>query len=148
MRFCWSTISPEENPIIQGYDSRLCLFSCYQIHPISINKTNGASSSKDDVTADVQNHSHSWKSRIASSFLFKTKTLRKKQSLMPPNRSISSFLVLLTTIGILKILTGAKCHHILSSNQWALSLPVSKGVATNIFTPFKGVSNSISLPSM
>jgi hypothetical protein len=54
----------------------------------------------------------------------------------------------LTTIGILTILTGAKCHHILSSNQQALSLPCSKGVATSIFTPSKGVSNSISLPSM
>ncbi len=107
LRFCWSTISPEENPIIQGYDSRLCLFSYYQIHPTSINKTNGVSSSKDGVTADVQNHSYSWKSRIASSFLFKTMTLRKKWLQMPPNGFISSFLVLLTTIGILTILTGA-----------------------------------------
>jgi hypothetical protein len=42
-------------------------------------------------------------------------------------------------------LTGAKCHHILSSNQRALSLPASKEVAESIFTPSKGVSNSISL---
>ncbi len=66
---------------------------------------------------------------------------------MPPNGFISSFLVLLTTIGILTILTVAKCHHIFSSNQRALSLPVSEGVAESIFTPSEGVSNSISLPS-
>ncbi len=100
------------------------------------------------MTADVQNHSYSWKSQIASSFLFKTKTLRKKQSRMPPNGFISSFLVLLTTIGILTILNGAKCHHILSSDQQALLLPVSEGVAMSIFTPSKGVSNSISLLSV
>jgi hypothetical protein len=66
---------------------------------------------------------------------------------MPPNGFISSFLVLLTTIGILTILTGAKCHHILRSNERALSLPASKGVTKSIFAPSKGVSNSISLPS-
>jgi hypothetical protein len=132
LRFCWSTISPEEDQIIQGYDSRLCLFSYYQIYPTSINKTNGASSSKDGVTADIQNHSYSQKSQIASSFLFKTKTLRKKQSRTPSNGFISSFLVLLTTIETLTILTGAKFHHILSFNQQALSLPVSEGVAMSI----------------
>jgi hypothetical protein len=102
----------------------------------------------DGVTADVQNHSYSRKSWIASSFFFKTKTLRKKQSWTPPNGFISSFLISLTTMGNLTMLTGAKCHHILRSNQRALSLPVSKGFATSIFTPSEGVSDSISLPSL
>jgi hypothetical protein len=44
-------------------------------------------------------------------------------------------------------LTVAKCHHILSSNQQALSLLVSKRVAKSIFTPSKGVRDFISLPS-
>jgi hypothetical protein len=123
------------------------LFSYYQIHPKSINKTNRASSSKDGVTADIKNHSNSWKSQIASSFLFKIKILQKKQSWITPNRFTSSFLVLLTMIGILTILTGTKCHHILSSNQRALSLLASKGVAESIITFSKGVSDSISLPS-
>jgi hypothetical protein len=67
---------------------------------------------------------------------------------MSPNGFISSFLVLLTTKEILTILTGEKFHNILSSTQLDLSLPVSKGVATSIFTPSKGVSGSISLPSV
>jgi hypothetical protein len=67
---------------------------------------------------------------------------------MPLNGFISSFLALLTMIGILAFLNGEECRDILSSNQWALSLPVSKGVAMSIFTPSKGVSDSILLPSM
>jgi hypothetical protein len=39
--------------VIKGYDSRLCLFSFYQMHPTSINKTDGGSSSEDGITADV-----------------------------------------------------------------------------------------------
>ncbi len=52
--FLWYTQNPEDNSIMWGHDSRLCLFSHYQIHPTSINKTNGASSSEDGMTADVK----------------------------------------------------------------------------------------------
>ncbi len=64
----------------------------------------------------------------------------------PPNGFISSFLVLLKTIGFLAILTGIKCQHILSSNQMSVS-PACKGVVTSILTPSKGVRDCISLSS-
>ena len=54
LRFCWSTVAPDDTSIIQGYDSRLCMFSYYQIHPTSINKTDGTPSSEDGVTADTK----------------------------------------------------------------------------------------------
>ena len=38
---------------IKGYDSRLCMFSYYQIHPLSINKTAGGPSSEDGITGQV-----------------------------------------------------------------------------------------------
>jgi hypothetical protein len=72
-KFCWSTRGPEENPFYWGYDSRLCLFSHYQIHPTSINKTNGAPSAKDGVTADVKSSTNSWNPQIASIFFSKSR---------------------------------------------------------------------------
>jgi hypothetical protein len=75
LQFCWSTLAPEENSVIRGYDSRLCMFSYYQIHPISMNKTNGAPSSKDGVRADVKTNTKSWSPQLTSSFLSGIKTI-------------------------------------------------------------------------
>ena len=52
-RTCIRRIRIQECLPIIGYDSRLCIFSCYQIHPTSINKTAGGPSSEDGVTATV-----------------------------------------------------------------------------------------------
>jgi hypothetical protein len=108
------------------------MFSFYQIHPTSINKTNGASSSEDGVTADVNTTTNSWKQCGISRFLPTLRIIRKAWPRNLPNGCILSFLVLLATIGIIVILTGMKCHHILNSEPSAAS---------------KGVADCISLPS-
>ncbi len=59
LRFRWSTISIDDIQF-RGYDSRLCMFSYYQIHPSSINKTDGNSSSEDGVTADTKSNIVTW----------------------------------------------------------------------------------------
>jgi hypothetical protein len=111
LKFCWSTIVSNDNPI-RGYDSRLCMFSYYQIHPTSINRTDGSSSSKDGVTADVRSKINSWQPQFASSLLSGIKIIQKAQPKQPPCELISSFIVLLTTIGIIMTLTGMKCLEI------------------------------------
>ncbi len=63
LKLSWSTFNPKDKTVIWGYDLRLCMFSFYQIHPMSINKTNSASSSEDGVTADVNTTTNSWKQR-------------------------------------------------------------------------------------
>ncbi len=54
----WSNTSSDALPI-QGYNSRLCMFSFYWIHPTSINKTDGGPSSEDWVTNKVSVTTHS-----------------------------------------------------------------------------------------
>ncbi len=113
------------------------MFSFYQIHPTSINKTNGASSSEDGVTTDVNTTTNSWKQRGISRFLTTLKIIGKAQPRNPPNGFILSFLVLLATIGIIAILTGMKCQHILTLKPSA----ASKGVLNCISLSSKGDEN-------
>ncbi len=68
LRFRWSSISPDEIPLC-GYDSRLHMYSYYWIHPSSITKTKGGSSSEDGVTADVKSNTVTWHSQITSTLL-------------------------------------------------------------------------------
>jgi hypothetical protein len=77
------------------------MFSFYQIHPTSINKTNGASSSEDGATADVNTTNNSWKQRGIFRSLTTLKIIGKAQPRNPSNGCILSFLVLLATIGII-----------------------------------------------
>ncbi len=134
LRFHWSTIVSNDNPI-QGYDSRLCMFSYYQIHPTSINKTDGSSSSKDGVTANVRSKINSWQPQFASSLLSGIKIIQKAWPKQPPCGLISSFLVLLTTIGIIMTLSGMKCLEIKAlstASEGATSItPCSKGDNTD-----------------
>ncbi len=132
LKFHWSTLNPKDKTVIQGYDSRLCMFSFYQIHPTSMNKTNGASLSEDRVTADVKTTTNSWKQRGISRSLPTLKIIGKAQPRTPPNGCLLSFLVLLATIKIIAILTSMKCHHILNSEPSAA---------------YNGVADCISLPS-
>jgi hypothetical protein len=133
-------MAPDENPI-QGYDSRLCMFSYYQIHPTSITKTNGAPSSEDGVRADIKSDTMSWSPRFTSTFLSGLKIIRKTISRTPPNGLISSFLVLPMTIGIIIILAGLKCCHIFDSKNSTFTLS-SEG-ATNIITASEGIADCI-----
>ncbi len=137
LNICWSTLNPKDKTVIQGYDSRLCKFTCYQIHPMSINKTNGASSSEDGVTADVNTTTNSWKQCVISRFLPTLKIIGKAQPRNPPNGCILPFLVLLATIGIIAILTSMKCHHSLNVEPSA----ASNRVADCILLPSKGDDN-------
>jgi hypothetical protein len=123
------------------------MFSCYQIHPASINKINGAPSFNNGVTADVKTDTKSWSPQFTSSFLSGIKTIQKARPKTPPNGFISLFLVLITTIGILEILTGIKCHHILNSWNSTLSLGSEGDTATSILTASNGVADCISLSS-
>jgi hypothetical protein len=50
-------------------------------------------------------------------------------------------------IGILGILTGIKCHHILNSGNSTLSLASEGDNATSILTASKGLADCISLSS-
>ncbi len=59
LHFYWSKPDTNVSPKICGYDSRLCMFSYYQIHPTSINKTDGKSSSEDGITADISSSTNS-----------------------------------------------------------------------------------------
>jgi hypothetical protein len=119
------------------------MFSYYRIHPSSINKTNGNSSSEDGVTADIRSNILTWHPRPASKLLSGVKIFRKARPKGPPNRLISSFLVMLATIGIFGILVGIKCSHILNSKTSNLTL-ASKGNMIFI-SPSKEVANCISL---
>jgi hypothetical protein len=68
LRFHWLSVSTNEIPL-RGYDSRICMFSYYQINPSSINKTDGNSSSDDGVTADTKSKTTTWQSRLFSELL-------------------------------------------------------------------------------
>ncbi len=111
------------------------MFSYYQIHPTSINKTDGSSSSKDGVTADVRSKINSWQPRFASLLLSGIKIIWKACPKQPPRGLISSSLVLLTTIGFIMTLTGMKCLEIKvlsTASEGATSItPCSKGDNTD-----------------
>jgi hypothetical protein len=118
------------------------MFSFYQIHPTSINKTDGASSSEDGITADVRTTTTSWTQCDVSRFLPIFKTIENAQPRSPPNGFISSFLVLLATVGIIVILTRIKCHHILklepSSASEGVTDCASEGIVDCTSISFKG----------
>jgi hypothetical protein len=114
------------------------MFSYYQIHPSSINKTNGNSSSEDGVTADTKSNIVTWQPRIFSTLEKGLKIFRKARPRAPQEGLISRFLVMLATIGIFGILIGFKCSHILGSNLPTLSFASSEGVADCISLSSKG----------
>ncbi len=77
LRFYWSKPGTNVSPKICRYDSRLCMFSYYQTHPTSINKTDGRSSSEDGVTADTSSSTSSSGSYWTSGFLSGARVLRR-----------------------------------------------------------------------
>jgi hypothetical protein len=98
-------------PIV-GYDSRLCIFSCYQIHQTSINKTAGGPSSEDGVTATVSETTSYHSIQMGSCLSFGAKLLCKARPKTPHKGFISSALVLFSTLGILGILSIMACHRL------------------------------------
>jgi hypothetical protein len=102
------------------------MFSFYQIHPTSINKTDGRSSSEDGITVDTSSSTSSSGSYWTSSYLSGTRLLCRGHPKRPTDVIISAFLIFMTVIGIFSIMTGMTCHNILATNQRPISLP-SKG---------------------
>jgi hypothetical protein len=102
----------KENPPIIGYDLRLCMFSYYQIHHTSINKTAGGPSSEDGVTAKVSEATCYHSIQTGSCLSFGVKLLRKACPKTAHRRFISSFLVLISTLGIIGILSFMACHRL------------------------------------
>ncbi len=100
-----SNTSSDANPI-QGYASRLCMFSFYQIHPTSINKTDDGPSSKDGVMNKVSETTRSISVHNRSHLSLGAKLLCKLHLKVPPQGIISSFLVFLSRLGILAILSA------------------------------------------
>ena len=95
---------------IKGYDSRLCMFSYYQIHPMSIDKTAGGPSSEHGVTANVSETTSHQSIRSGYFLSFSIKLLRKARPKHPQCGFISLFLVFIATIfGLLSIIA---CHRI------------------------------------
>jgi hypothetical protein len=105
----WSNTSLDALPI-QGYNLRLCMFSFYQIHPTSINITDGGPSSEDGVTNKVSVTTCSISVHHRSHLSLGVKPLCKLHPKAPPQGIISSFLVFLSTLGILAILSAIACH--------------------------------------
>ena len=118
------------------------MFSYYQIHLTSINKTDGTPSSEDGVTADTKiitsAATHTARLQIGC-----IKFIQKARPTTPPNGFISAFLVMLMTIGILGILTGMKCHHILTSTTPILSQASEGAAAPCIPIPLKDIADCI-----
>ncbi len=105
----WSNTSSDAL-LIQGYNLRLCMYSFYQIHPTSINKTDGGPSSKDGVTNKVSVTTRSISVHHRSHSSLGVKLLRKLHPKVLPKAIISLFLVFLSKLGILAILSAISCH--------------------------------------
>jgi hypothetical protein len=102
---------------IQGYDSRLCMFSHYQIHSTSIDKTAGGASSEDGVSAKVSESTNHQSIQHGSCFSFGAKLLGKSRPKTSRCGLIPLFLVLLSTLGIFGILSIMACHQLCVHNQ-------------------------------
>ncbi len=104
---------------------------------------------QDQRSSIIWRRSHSWhqvwyyvlEPKIHFYFSSGLKIIRKMRPRIPPKWLISSFLVLLMTIGIIIILAGIKCCHIFNSKNSTFTLS-SKG-ATNIVTASEGVADCI-----
>jgi hypothetical protein len=86
------------------------MLSFYQFHPTSINKTDGRPSSEDGVTNKVSVTTRSISVHHSSHLSLGVKLLCKLRPKVPPQGIISSFLVFLSTLGILAILSAIACH--------------------------------------
>jgi hypothetical protein len=122
-------------PIV-GYNLRLCIFSCYQIHPTSINKTAGGPSSEDGVTATVSETISYHSIQMGSCLSIGAKLLRKAWPKTPHCRFISSILVLISTLGILGILSFMACHQLYVHGS------SSEGVKRSLGDSLQGITSA------
>jgi hypothetical protein len=107
---------------------------------MSINKTNGQPSSEDGFTNKVSETTQSLSAYHRSHLSLGAKILCKLCPTVPPQGIISSFLVLLSTMGILTVLLAIACHQLcLVQNQ-----PIMQASKGAIFGASKGAMLSTS----
>jgi hypothetical protein len=93
------------------------MFSHYQIHSTSINKTASGASFEDGVLAKVSESTNHQSIQHGSCLSFGAKLLGKARPKTPRCGLMSLFLVLLSTLGILGILFIMVCHRLCVHNQ-------------------------------
>jgi hypothetical protein len=86
------------------------MFTHYQNNLTSINKTVGGASSEDGVSAKVSESTSHQSIQHGSCLSFGAKLLCKARPKTPHRGLISSFVVLLSTLCILGILSIMACH--------------------------------------
>jgi hypothetical protein len=123
------------------------MFLFYQIHLTSINEIDGRPSSKDGITNKVSVTTRSISVHHRSQLSVGVKLLCKLHPKVPPQGIISSFLVFLSTLGILAILSAIACHQ-LYLVQHQPTMQASKGDIPNasnqnIFGTSRGANNVI-----
>jgi hypothetical protein len=123
------------------------MFSFYQIHPKSTNKTDGGPSSKDGITNKVSVTTRSISIHHRSHLSLGVKLLRKLRPKVPPQGIISSFLVFLSTLGILAILSAIACHRLYlvrhQPTMQASEGEIPNASNQNIFGASEGANNAI-----
>jgi hypothetical protein len=93
------------------------MFSHYQIHSTSIDKTAGGALSEEGVSAKVSESTNHQSIQQGSCLFFGTKLLGKSHPKTPRCGLISLFLVLLSTLGIFGILSIMAYHQLCVHNQ-------------------------------
>jgi hypothetical protein len=92
------------------------MFSFYQIHSTSINKTAGGPSSEDGVTAKVSKITSHQSVQHGSCLSIGAKLLHKARPKTPHHGLISSLLILISKLGIFGILSIMACHQLYIHN--------------------------------
>ncbi len=110
-KYSWWSNTSSDTLLIQGHNLRLCMFSFYQLHPTSINKTDGGPPFEDGVTNKVSVTTRSISVHHRSHVSVGVKLLHKLHPKVLPQGIISSFLVFLSTLSILAILSAIACHQ-------------------------------------
>jgi hypothetical protein len=121
------------------------MFSFYQIHPTSINKTAGEPSTEDGITAKVSETTHHQSIQHGFHLSFGAKLLHKARPKTPHCELIPSCLKLISTLGIFGILSIMACHQLYicnHSSKGGISNALLQGISgTSNFSASKGVDN-------
>ena len=103
---------------IRGYDSKLCLFSFYQLDRNNMNKCeNGSGRRGDNSNADAIETAMAFTEYFASTYCSAAKIFWLKRPAEPPDGHILSFLVLVATISIYFSITVAAAIRLSKTKQ-------------------------------
>ena len=99
-------IGQNTKPII-GYDSRLCMFSHYQMDRANINKCeHGGSTADENTSREAYKQTMAITHNYASTFFAAIKIIEIKRPKKPPDGYLAAALVLLMTMSIFSSLTA------------------------------------------